>query len=111
MKEVERTLASLFFNQIIQENHSIQASKKTEEALSSISLTGATGAASCEGKPRNGICQLFYQIYYRIFQFLPEKTRKSNSFIPMYTNIDPPENSPQYSDVNSPAPKSFPIPL
>ena len=63
MKELERTPASQFFNQIIQEIHSIQRSK---EALSSIALTGARGAADCEGrtcwlgKPRNGICQLFY---------------------------------------------------
>ena len=42
------------------EIHSIQTSKKAEEALSSIALTGATGTADCEGKPRNGICQLFY---------------------------------------------------
>ena len=32
----ERTPASQFFNQIIQEIHSIQTSKKAEEALSSI---------------------------------------------------------------------------
>ena len=60
MKELERTPASQFFNQIIQEIHSIQTSKKAEEALSSIALTGARVAAVCEGKPRNGICQSFY---------------------------------------------------
>ena len=109
-----------FFNKIIQEIHSIQTSKKAEEALSSIALTGVRGAAAdCEGrtcwlgKPRNGICQLFYTNNITIFFIFTPKKRKSNSFIPMYTNIDPPEktDSPQYSGVNSPAPKSFPIPL
>ena len=47
VKELERTPASQFFNQIIQEIHSIQRSK---EALSSIALTGARGAADCEGR-------------------------------------------------------------
>ena len=90
----ERIPASQFFNQIIQEIHSIQTTKKAEEALSSIALTGAIGAADREGKPRNGICQLFYTKYITEFvNFYPKKTRKSNSFTPMYTNIDPPEKT------------------
>ena len=62
----ERTPASQFFNQIIQEIHSIQTSKKAEEALSSIALTGARVAADCEGrtcwlgKPKNGTCLFLY---------------------------------------------------
>ena len=76
----ERIPASKFFNQIIQEIHSIQTSKKAEEALSSIALTGARGAADCEGrtcwlgKPRNGICQLFYtNNITEFFNFYPKK--------------------------------------
>ena len=92
MRDLERTPASQFFNQIIQEIHSIQTSKKAEEALSSIALTGARGAADCEGrtcwlgKPRNG---LFYtNNITNFFNFYPKKRENlivSSPFIQILT--------------------------